>query len=267
MVDDVLKLANGQQIPCVGFGTWLIPNNIAAQTVVNAISAGYRHIDTAQAYENENGVGEGIRACGIDRKDLYITTKVLAETKDYETAKKSIDESLEKLGMDYVDLLLIHCPQPWDDFRTGKRYFEENKQVWKALEEAYQAGKALTIGVSNFLIDDLENIMSDCRIKPMVNQISTHIGMTPVEVIDFCHSNGIVTEAYSPIGHGEALRDERVLAMAQKYQVSAAQLCIRYTLQLGMVSLPKAVNPVHMRSNTELDFTISASDMEYLKNL
>lgn len=266
MLNEHYTLSNGLEIPKLGLGTWMIPNENAAQAVKDAVDLGYRLIDTAQAYGNEEGVGEGIRECGVARNELFLTSKVAAENKSYESAAKSIDETLAKTGLDYIDMMIIHSPQPWAEFRDEKRYFEENREVWKALEDAYDAGKVRAIGVSNFLIDDLQNILEICRIKPMVNQILTHITNTPLELIDFCEKNGILCEAYSPIAHGEALKNSVIVGAAEKYGVSPARLCIRYTLQLGMVSLPKTANRQHMRENAELNFTISEEDMESLKH-
>ncbi len=254
-------LTNGVKIPEVGYGTWLIKNDVAYECVRNAIDAGYTHIDSAQAYGNEENVGRAIRECGLPREKIFLTTKVQAEIKDYEKAKKSIDKSLEILGLDYIDLILIHCPQPWALFRGKRRFFKENKEVWKALEEAYEEGKVKSIGVSNFLVDDLENILEDCKIKPMVNQILCHIGNTPIDVIKFCQENDIVVESYSPIAHGAALKNPAIIKMADKYNVSVAQLCIKYTLQLDTISLPKASSKEHIIDNLKLDFEISEEDM------
>lgn len=260
-------LSNGVKIPKLGLGTWLIPDNEAAAAVRIAIEFGYRHIDSAQAYGNERGVGEGVRAAGIPREQIFITTKVAAEIKSYEMAAASIDESLQKLGMDYADLIIIHCPQPWAEFRGEKRYFKENKDVWKALEDAYEAGKVKSIGVSNFLVDDLQNILGDCRIKPMVNQILLHIGETPQDLLSFCKEQDILIEAYSPIAHGQALNNAQIAAFAKRYGVTIPQLCIQYTLQLGTISLPKSSNPEHIKSNVQLDFTISDEDMVALSGI
>ena len=256
-----LKLYNGQEIPALGYGTWLIDNKVAANCVKLALEAGYRHIDTAQAYGNEEGVGKGIKESGLPREEIYLTSKVLAEIKNYKDAKKSIEDSLKRLDVDYIDLMLIHCPQPWALFRGKRRYFKENIEVWKALEEAYKDGKIKAIGVSNFLIDDLENIINNCEIKPMVNQCLCHIGNTPMDVIKYCQENDIVFESYSPIAHGRALNNEAIIKMAQKYNVSVAQLCIKYTLQLDTVSLPKASSKEHIEDNIKLDFEISEEDM------
>ena len=262
------KLNNGVEIPSVGLGTWLIDNDKVAEVVKNAIDIGYRHIDTAQAYENESGIGRGIRESGIDRKELFVTSKIRAEYKDYDSAKKSIEESLEKLGLDYIDLMIIHAPQPWSQFRVSdNNYYKENKEVWRALEDAYSEGKVRAIGVSNFHDYDLENIMEDCKIKPMVNQVLAHVGQTPFNIIDFCQKNDILVEAYSPIAHGEANRIDEVNRLAQKYDKSFAQICLKYDLNLGMVVLPKADSIEHLRKNIDLDFKISDSDMRALKEV
>ncbi len=267
ILKEAYTLANGVQVPELGLGTWFIDDDKAADAVREAVKLGYRLIDTAQAYGNERGVGEGVRTCGVARGDLFVASKVAAELKTYEEAASSIDETLQKMGLDYLDQMIIHSPQPWNEFRVERRYFEENKEVWRALEDAQAAGKVKVIGVSNFLKDDLENLLGSCRVKPMVNQILLHIGNTDLELVEFCKAQGIQVEAYSPIAHGEALKNPAVTEMAKKYGVSAAQLCIRYVLQLGAVALPKTANPDHMASNADVDFTISEEDMRTLKNM
>jgi len=260
-------LANGMNIPKLGLGTWFIDDSKAAEAVRTAVKLGYRLIDTAQAYGNEHGVGDGVRTCGVPREELFVASKVAAELKTYDGAAKSIDETLTKMGLDYLDQMIIHSPQPWSEFRVEKRYFEENKEVWRVLEDAQAAGKVRVIGVSNFLRDDLENLLSDCRVKPMVNQILLHISNTDLELLDFCKEQGILVEAYSPIAHGEALKNPIIAEMAKKYGVSAAQLCIRYVIQLGTVALPKTANPAHMASNADADFEISDKNMDILMHM
>ena len=233
ILNETYTLANGMTIPKLGLGTWFIDDDKAAQAVREAVKLGYRLIDTAQAYGNERGVGEGVRTCGLPREQLFVASKVAAELKDYDSAAKSIDETLNKMGLDYLDQIIIHSPQPWTEFRVEKRYFEENRAVWRALEDAQAAGKVKVIGVSNFLRDDLENLLSDCRVRPMVNQILLHISNTDKDLVDYCKEQNIQVEAYSPIAHGEALKNPAIAAMAQKYGVTAAQLCIRYVIQLG----------------------------------
>ena len=267
ILQESYRLENGVQIPRLGLGTWFIADDKAARAVRDAVEVGYRLIDTAQAYGNERGVGEGVRTCGLPRKDLFVTSKVAAEAKTYEEAARSIDETLDKMGLDYLDMMIIHSPQPWTEFRVEKRYFAENKEVWRALEDAYAAGKLRAIGVSNFLQDDLENLLEDCRIKPMVNQILLHITNTDRALLEYCRAQGILVEAYSPIAHGEALKNPAITQMAEKYGVTPAQLCIRYVLQLGTVALPKTANPAHMRDNAVVDFQISPEDMHTLETM
>ena len=265
ILNETYTLENGLSIPKLGLGTWFIDDDQAAEAVRTAVKLGYRLIDTAQAYGNERGVGVGVRTCGVPREELFVASKVAAELKTYGEAKKSIDETLEKMGLDYLDQMIIHSPQPWNQFRVEKRYSEENKAVWRALEDAQSEGKVRVIGVSNFLRDDLENLLSDCRVKPMVNQILLHISNTDLALLDYCREQGIHVEAYSPIAHGEALKNPAIAEMAKKYGVNAAQLCIRYVIELGAVALPKTANPDHMASNAAVDFTISSEDMETLK--
>ncbi len=265
ILQESYTLKDGVRIPKLGLGTWFIDDDKAAQAVRSAVELGYRLIDTAQAYGNERGVGEGVRTCGVAREELFVASKVAAELKTYEEAARSIDETLEKMQLDYLDQIIIHSPQPWREFRVEKRYFQENKSVWRALEDAQAAGKVRVIGVSNFLQDDLENLLSDCRVRPMVNQILLHIGRTDGALLDFCAREGIQVEAYSPIAHGEALKNPLIAAMAEKYGVTPAQLCIRYVVQLGTVALPKTASPGHMADNAAVDFTILGADMDALR--
>lgn len=263
--NETFTLSNGVNIPKLGFGTWMIPNKDVGRAVCDAIQIGYRHIDTAQAYANERGVGEGVRASGIPRDQLFITTKLVAECKSYADAKERIDRSLQTLGLDHLDLMLIHSPQPWTEFREGGRYLEGNLETWRALEEAYRAGKLHAIGVSNFEREDVENLIANGSIAPMVNQVLAHVGNTPFDLIDYSRSKDIVVEAYSPVAHGAILKDGRLSEMAGRYGVSVAQLCIRYCLQLGLLPLPKSVNPAHMRDNAMVDFVITETDMDLLR--
>ena len=267
MYDHTITLNNGVKIPQLGLGTWFIDDSKVADAVKAAVKLGYRHIDTAQAYGNERGVGESVRTCGVAREDLFVVSKVAAEHKTYEEAKAGIDETLEKMGLDYLDMMIIHSPQPWAEVNQSENHYKEgNRQAWKALEDAYNEGKLKAIGVSNFQIEDLESLMETAKIKPMVNQVLCHISNTPTELIEFCQKSNIAVEAYSPIAHGVILNQPEIQTMAEKYGVSVPQLCIRYTLQLGAISLPKTANPEHMKTNAEVDFEISAEDMEMLKN-
>lgn len=266
MFNKSLTLSNGVEIPQLALGTWLIDNGRVGAAVKAAVDMGYTHVDTAQAYANERGIGEAIRTCGIARNKLFITTKVAAEHKDYRSAAKGIDGSLKAMGLDYIDLMIIHSPQPWMEVnQSDNRYFEGNLEAWRALTDAYKAGKLRSIGVSNFLKEDIDNIWNNAEVKPMVNQVLCHISNTPLDLIEYCQSKGIVMEAYSPVAHGEASRISAIAEMAKKYGVSIPQLCIRYDIQLGMVVLPKTANPEHMKTNADVDFTIADEDMETLK--
>ena len=266
--NETYKMNNHIKIPKLALGTWLIDNDKAAEAVRQAIKIGYRHIDTAQAYGNECGVGEGVRTSGISRDKIFVTSKIAAENKTYESAADSINETLRKMGFDYIDMMIIHSPQPWREVNQSEnRYFKENRQVWKAMEDAVKTGKVKTIGVSNFLKEDIENILSYCEFRPAINQILAHISNTPFDLIHYCESKNILLEAYSPIAHGKALENKLIAKMAEKYNVSIPQLCIKYDLQLGMVVLPKTDNPDHMKNNANLDFTISNEDMETLKSV
>ena len=267
MLEEYFILNNGVKIPKLGLGTWLINGEKATQAIKDALEIGYRHIDTAEAYGNEREVGIAIRESGIKREEIFLTTKLVAEAKDYETAKRKIQESLDKLNCEYIDLMIIHSPQPWVEVNQSEnRYEQGNLEAWKALEEYYKAGRIKAIGVSNFEIYDLKNIIENAEIKPAVNQILCHISNTPLELINFCKENDILVESYSPIAHGEILSNETIKAIADKYNVSVAQLCIEYTIQLGTVSLPKSATKEHIAQNSELDFVISDEDMELLKN-
>lgn len=267
ILEEKYILPNGVEIPKLGLGTWLISDDSVAQAVKDAANIGYRHIDTAQAYQNERGVGEGIRACGIKREEMFVTTKLAAEEKSYKKAVASIDKSLNTMQLDYIDMMIIHSPQPWIKFGGKDQYFEGNREAWRALEEAYKAGKLRAIGVSNFKETDLDNILESCSIKPMVNQILAHISNTPIELIKYTQEKKILVEAYSPIAHGELLKNQIVKVIAEKYNVSIPQLSIRYVLQLGLLPLPKTSNPEHMKTNADIDFVIAEDDMEVLKNV
>ena len=265
--DEKLTLSNGVTIPQFGLGTWFIDDEKVADALKAAVKIGYRHFDTAQAYGNERGVGEGIRTCGIPREELFVVSKVAAEHKTYDEAMKGINETLSRMGLEYLDMMIIHSPQPWVKVNQSEdRYLDGNREAWRALEDAYKEGKLKAIGVSNFQIKDIESLVETAEIKPMVNQILVHISNTPIELIDYCQKNGIVVEAYSPIAHGEILNNKEIAAMADKYGVTVPQICIRYTLQLGLISLPKTGNAEHMKDNAEVDFVISDEDMQVLKN-
>ena len=264
---ETIRLNNGVEMPILGYGVYQVTPEECERCVLDAISVGYRSIDTAQAYGNERGVGEGVRNCGVSREKLFVVSKVAAEHKTYKEAKAGIDETLEKMGLDYLDMMIIHSPQPWLEVnQSDDRYVEGNRAAWRALEDAYKEGKLKAIGISNFQIGDIESLLETAEVKPMVNQILLHISNTPLELVEYCQKRGIVVEAYSPIAHGEILNQPEIKVIADKYGVTIPQLCIRYTLQLGAIALPKTADPEHMKSNAEVNFEISAEDMETLKN-
>ena len=266
LLSEYYTMSDGKTIPKLGFGTWQTPNGVAPTAVVQALGLGYTHIDTARAYENEQGVGQGIKASGVARAEIFLTTKVKAEYKTYDQAKASIETSLKELDADYIDLLLIHAPRPWPEMSSdkGERYFDANIAVWKALEEAQQRGEVRSIGVSNFQIDDLENLLAHCEIRPVANQIRFHVGYTQDALVAYCHDHDILIEAYSPIGTGRLLDHPTIAAVAARVGKSVAQVCIRYTLDKGCVSLPKSVHEEYIQQNAELDFELSADDMAEL---
>src|SRR5665213_1496155 len=267
ILKETFTLSNGVEIPKLGFGTWMIPDGEAARVVRDAVEVGYRHFDTAQAYANERGVAEGLRGSGVPRDQFFVTTKLAAECKNYAEAKDRIDGSLEALGLDHIDLMLIHSPQPWSEFREGGHFHEGNLEAWRALEEAHGAGKLRAIGVSNFEREDLDNLLDNGAVKPMVNQILAHVGNTPFDLIDYSRTKGMLVEAYSPVAHGAVLKNAALAELADKYAVGIPQLCIRYCLQLGLLPLPKTVNADHMRSNIAVDFVISDADIATLQSM
>lgn len=264
---ETYTLSNGVAIPKLGLGTWMITGSDAERAVKEAAKLGYRHIDSAQDYGNEAEVAAGVKSCGLGREEMFVTTKLAARYKSYQDAVTAIDESLERMGFDYVDMMIIHSPQPWDSFGSSDRFFEGNREAWRALEDAHKAGKIRAIGLSNFAEQDIDNIIESCSVKPVVNQILVHAGNTPHELIRYSQDKGMLVEAYSPVGHGEVFKLGKIAEMAEKYGVSVPQLCIRYTLQLGLLPLPKTANPDHMKNNADVDFVIAEADMDALKNM
>lgn len=262
-------LNNNTQIPNIGFGTWQIKDEDVTKAVLTALKCGYRHIDTAIDYGNEKGVGKALKLSNVDRNDIYLTSKIPAHIKTYKEAKRCIEESLERLQVDYIDLMLIHSPRPWEGLWDANypRFYKENLEVYKALQEAQKENKIRSIGLSNFLIDDVKNIIENVKVKPVINQICVYIGNTPKELIKYCNDNDILIEAYSPIATGRLLKDEKLIEMAKRYNVSVPQLCIQYCLQIGTLPLPKSQTKEHIESNFKIDFEISKEDLEYLKSL
>lgn len=262
-IQETYVLANGVKMPKVGFGTWQIPNGPEAyQSVSLALKHGYRHIDTAAAYRNEESVGQAIRDSKIPRSEVFVTTKLQSHIKTYDAALEAFEKSLQELKMDYVDLFIIHAPWPWSEM--GKDCSEGNVLAYKALEKIYKEGKAKAIGVSNFSVKDLQNILDHCEIVPHVNQISFFIGNNQAEVDAFCKKHNILIEAYSPLAIGYALSNEVIKDMAKKYDRTPAQICIRYCIEKGTAPLPKSTHESRIIENAQLEFEISKSDMAIL---
>ncbi len=257
---DTFELYNGVKVPCVGYGTYLTPNGeIAKNSVIEAINAGYRHIDTAFAYGNETAVGEGIRATGIGRDEIFVTTKHWVTMRGYEKATEAIDISLKNLGLDYLDLYLIHWPCVE---KVSPDWKEINAGTWRAFEDAYKSGKIRAIGVSNFQKKHYDALVELCEIKPMVNQIEFHPGYTQPETVEYSQKNGMLVQAFSPLGCGTILGNETLAAIAKKYSKTVAQVCLRFVLQSGLNVLTKSVTPERITENAQIfDFEISAEDM------
>ncbi|APX71783.1 aldo/keto reductase [Companilactobacillus allii] len=262
---ETFKLSNGVEIPKVAFGTWQIPASEAHKAVSDALKTGYRHIDTALAYANEKEVGQAVRDSGIDRSDIFVTSKLPGETKSYEGAMRDFNTTMDNLDIDYLDLYLVHAPWPWGEM--GSNYDKENLDVWRAMEEIYKSGRVKAIGVSNFGVHELQNILSAAKVKPMVDQIQYYVGYTEPKNTKFAKDNGILVEAYSPLATGGLINNKDVLKIADKYGVSVPQLAIKFVIQNDVLPLPKATHIAHIEANAKLDFQISAEDMDVLNNM
>ncbi len=267
MLNEYYRLSNGVKIPKIGFGTAMMDNLTTQATLKDAIDLGYRLIDTAYIYENEVGVGNAINSSDIDRNELFVTTKIDPSAKSYLDAKQNLDKSFQNLNLDYIDLLLIHSPQPWNEFRGENHYLKENMAIWKLLEEFYESDLVRAIGVSNFQKIDLDNLMDNCEIKPMINQVLAHISNTPFDIIDYSRNEEVLVEAYSPLANSKILNNPNLQIMAEEYDVTVAQLCIKYCIELGLLPIVKSEDVKHMKENLEVDFKISHIDMEYLEHI
>ena len=269
-LDKKLTLSNGVKIPILGFGTYKIEDDATAlNSVREAIKSGYRHIDTASFYKNEenvgNGINEGLKFTRLKREDIFVTTKVWNTEQGYENTLHAFNNSLQRLNMDYVDLYLIHWPVTKD---YANEWQNRIKETWKAMEKLYNEGKIRAIGVSNFLVHHLEELISGCEIKPMVNQIEFHPGHNQKETVKFCKKHGIVVEAWSPLGRGVILENEFLSEIAKKYNRTIAQICLRWIIQQDIVALPKSVTRERIKSNFEVfDFELSQEDMDKITNM
>lgn len=260
MVLQYVTLHNGVTIPQLGFGTYLIPNEQVADAIKHALDAGYRHIDTAQYYKNESGIGEALKASGINREDLFITTKVWNSHHGYEQTLEAFEESLERLKLDYIDLYLVHWPCP---------KFDKYVETYKALETLYKEGKVRAIGVCNFDIEHLERLFAECEIKPMINQVECHPYFQQKEMKRFCREHKIHFESWSPLYRGEEVLEEPIIKeLAKKHGKTPAQIILRWHLQEGSIVIPKSVHPERIRKNIDVfDFTLSDEDMELIASL
>ena len=263
MKKEYTVLSNGVKMPNLAFGTFKVNEGDDVQIILDAINVGYRHFDTAAFYNTEEALGKAIKKSGIPREEFFITTKVWKTSMRYEGAKKSFEESLEKLDMDYVDLLLIHWPRPDAESDWKKLDIE----TWKAFEEIYKEGKAKAIGVSNFLNNHMQNILDNCEVVPMVNQIEFHPGYIQKDVVDFDKKHGIVVEAWSPLGRERVFKDKLLNKLAEKYGKSVAQICLAFALQMDVVPLPKSSSVERMKQNMDIDFELEKEDFEKILNM
>ena len=263
---DCYTLRNGVRIPCIGFGTWQTPDgDIAANSVREAITCGYRHIDTAAVYGNEESVGRGIRESGVSRDDLFITTKVWNTDHGYEETLRAFDASMERLQLDYCDLYLIHWPAPAAIRNCWK---EKNAETWRAMEKLYQEGRIRAIGLSNFWPHHIDALLETAVIMPMVNQIRLNPTDQHVDVASYSQKLGMLLEAYSPLGTGDVLSQPEIIRIAQKYKKSAAQVCVRWSLQMGYLPMPKSITSERIRNNAMVfDFTLDEGDMSLLATM
>jgi 2,5-diketo-D-gluconate reductase A len=249
-----VTLHDGIEIPQLGFGVFQVPPDDTERVVGEALEAGYRHIDTAAAYRNEKGVGRAVASSGIPREDIFVTTKLWNSSQGFDTALETFDKSLGRLGMDYVDLYLIHWPVPSQD-----RFVE----TWRAFERIHAEGRAKTIGVSNFRVEDLERLEAETEIRPTLNQVELHPQMQQRKLRAWHEEHGIATEAWSPLAQGAVLRDDTIADIARAHGKTTAQTILRWHLQLGNVVIPKSVTPQRIRENFDVfDVELSAREME-----
>lgn len=259
------KLSNGYEIPILGYGTWRTPDGeVAVNSVAEALRVGYRHIDTAARYENEQSVGEGIRQSGVDRSEIFITSKLWNTERGYDKAMRAFEKTMSDLGLEYLDLYLLHWPAVKKQFDNWE---EINLSSWKALTELYKQGRIKSIGVSNFYEHHLKALM-ETEIQPMVNQIEFHPGFMQRDTVKYCEDNGILIEAWAPLARGSVFENETISSIAKKHNKSAAQICIRWCLEHNTVPLPKSVTPERILQNTEVfDFELSREDIDAIDAL
>ena len=260
-----IELYNGILMPEIGLGTWKAPTGkVTVEAVKAAIECGYTHIDCAAIYGNEKEVGLGIKESNVDRKNLFITSKLWNDVRGYQETIDAFNKTLDDLQLDYLDLYLIHWPRP---MKYHDNYIEKNIESWKAMEDLYKQGKIKAIGVSNFKVHHMEKIMENCEIKPMVNQIEFHPSCLEKEIRDFCKKENIVVTGYSPLANGKVFECKELVEFSEKYGVSIAQLCIRYALQHNVIPLVKSVTKERIKANLNVNFVISDEDMEKIDKI
>lgn len=263
-LESKIKLNNGAEIPVLGLGVWKMREGREVENaVLRALEAGYRHIDTAKIYGNEAGVGRAISASGVPRAEIFVTTKLWNEDQGYDSAFAAIDGSLGRLGLDYVDLYLVHWP-----YADRSKKLDKREETWKAMEEIYKSGKARAIGVSNYTIEHLEEMKNYASVMPAANQVEFHPFLFQKNLLDYCKRNGIVLEAYSPLMHGQKMDDARITAVAKKHGKTNAQALIRWSLQCGCVVLPKSTHKERILENANVfDFELDEADMAVFRSL
>ena len=256
-------LANGVKIPCIGYGTWQTPGgDVARDSVKKALELGYRHVDTATVYGNEASVGEGIRLSGVKREDVFLTTKQWTNERGFENTMAAAERALKTIGVDYLDLYLVHWPAVE---KLSPDWAAINAETWRGFEKLYKDGKVRAIGVSNFMPAQLAALKARAEVQPMVDQVEFHPGYIQRNVLDYCRENGIVVEAWSPLGSGRLLADPLVNEIGAAHGKSAAQTCVRYALQHGIVPLPKSVTPERIAANADVfDFALTDAEMAAL---
>ena len=262
ILNEYYTLYNGVTIPKIGYGTWQISNDVAYDTTLAAFRSGYRHVDSAKAYQNEKAVGRAVRESGIPRNEIFVTSKLPAQTKGFQVTLDAFAQTMSDLQLDVLDLYLIHAPWPWD--QIGKDCTQGNIDSWKAMEQLYKQGKVRSIGVSNFSPKDIQALIDACEILPMVNQIPFYVGHTQAETMAFCKAKGILVEAYSPLATGGVFDEKLIQDIAQANGVTVAQLCIAYCLQKETLPLPKTTKEFRMVENAKVDFIIGSADMAKL---
>lgn len=259
-------LSNGVEIPSIGYGTLNIGNDRDAVKVIkNAINNGYRHFDSAEVYGNDEALGIAIKESNISRNDFFITSKLSNDNRGYINTIKAFNETLKRMQLEYLDLYLIHWPASENQF---KNWQEINIETWKALETLYKEGKVKAIGVSNFLIHHLKPLVENAEILPMINQLEIHPGQNQQDVVEYCRKCNILVEAWGPLGAGKMIDNTDLVEIAQKYNKSVAQICIKWCLEKNIIPLPKTVNETRMKENLDVyDFTILKNDIERINQL